>query len=167
MTGEPPSCAVDANPSCVARASENRCDLTSTEVFPGNKGKELSIIGAQTRECASSRIEVDLGARRLCLDPWSRLATKALGQALATTRSTLLVGDHTTSGAVEPELGSLTSRNFVEPAPGDDKRFCDHIAGVIYSDPPNRVPEHAVVVLLVKRLEPLDARMLAWHAGQR
>jgi hypothetical protein len=159
LAGEAATRAVDADARRVARASENLTDLAGPEPFPRNQGKKLAVVRAETPERHSRGVDVDPGSDRLGRRAY--LTSETIGQALATTTPALLVGDHTTRSAVEPESGCVIRRDLVEPAPGCEERLGHHIPGVIGSHPPDRVPEHTVIVLLVQGLEALDTGILA------
>jgi hypothetical protein len=154
---------MDTDPRCVPRTAENVRDFAGIESLPCNEGEDLAIFGTEVGESDTGPVE--LGCRRSRLDLLGGLGTNPLGEAVAPTLCALLVREHTPCGPVQPKPRLLTRRQLVEPPPRNEEGLGDDVGGIVAIDPPERIAEHTVVVVLVESLEAIASR--ARHVGQR
>ena len=138
-------------------------DLAGIESLPCDEGEDLALFGTEAGESDSGAVE--LGYWRSRLDLLGALGTNPLGEAVTPTSSALLVREHAPCGPVQPKPRLLTGRQLLEPPPRNEECLGDDVGRVIGVGAPERVAEHAVVVLLVKSLEAIASR--ARQFGQR
>ena len=151
LIGKPPSGAVDANSSCIPGAADHLRDLAGVEPLPGDQREKLSLFGSEPRKRSCGRVELTADAVRV--ERSANIRPHSLGDSLAPTFAPLIVGQHAPRRAVEPEPRRIARRNLVEPAPSDQERLGNNVGGVFATHPTPRIPEHAMVVRLVHRLE--------------